>query len=159
VDINREMICTERIAFEKGIANKAQALSYLAQLAETTGVVKDKEQILRDLTERESEFSTGFGDRFAIPHAKSDAVAFPALFVVRLDQAVEWEAIDDQPVEMLIGIMVPKESAGNLHIQILSTLSGNLIEESFKSALMNAETKTEIYTIMQNALENEEETK
>lgn len=159
MDINREMMCISRIAFETGIADKAQALGCLAQLAEKTGVVKDREEILRDLIAREAEFSTGFGDRFAIPHAKSNAVQFPALFVVHLDKAVEWESIDDQPVEMLIGIMVPKENEGNLHLQILSKLSGNLIEDSFKAALMEAETKAEIYTIMQNALENEEETK
>lgn len=152
MDINREMMCTERIAFQDGIASKSEALGYLAQLAKTTGVVEDVELILKDLKNREMEFSTGFGDRFAIPHAKSDTVKFPALFVVRLGNPVEWESIDDLPVEVLIGIMVPKENEGNLHLQILSKLSGNLIEESFKSALMDAQSKTEIYTIMQKAL-------
>lgn len=153
MDINREMMCTERIAFQDGIATKSEALGYLAQLAKLSGVVEDQEQILKDLTNREKEFSTGFGDRFAIPHAKSDAVKFPALFVVRLNEPVEWEAIDDLPVEVLIGIMVPKENEGNLHLQILSKLSGNLIEESFKAELRKAKTKTEIYEIMQKALE------
>lgn len=152
MDINREMMCKERIVFQNEITSKAEALAYLANLAQMTGVTENKEQLLQDLTAREMDFSTGFGDRFAIPHTKSDAVKFPALFVVRLGSPVEWEAIDDLPVEVLIGIVVPKENEGNLHLQILSKLSGNLIEDSFKEALTQAQTKSEIYTIMKNAL-------
>lgn len=102
---------------------------------------------------RENECTTGFGDGFAIPHTRCEAIKKAGIIVVKNEIGMSWIAMDELPVYIAIALLVPTNNEGNLHIQLLSSLSRKLINKQFKEALRIANTIDDIYTIILDALE------
>ncbi|WP_281173063.1 PTS sugar transporter subunit IIA [Alicyclobacillus herbarius] len=92
--------------------------------------VQDVEAVVKAVLQREQEGTTGFGHGIAIPHGKSSAVSQPTLIYGRLAQAVDWKAMDNQPVSVLFMILVPEQSH-NEHLQMLAKLARRLMHKDF----------------------------
>lgn len=105
---------------------------FLAKKAFELGIVKDEETACSDLLDREGQMMTGLQDGFAIPHCRTDNVNEAAVFCLQLTGTIEWKTFDDQGVRYIFCIMAPEENSGNIHLKLLSTLAGKLIEESFR---------------------------
>lgn len=71
---------------------------------------------------RERLGSTGLGNGIAIPHGRLEGLDAPIACLVTLDEGVEFEAPDDQPVDTLFGLLVPSESTED-HLQILAHMA------------------------------------
>lgn len=87
-----------------------------------------------------------------MPHAKSNVVTEPTIAIMKLNQPIEWNSLDGQPVQLVIALAVPIEHEGNLYLKILAKLSEMLMEEEFKDELLNASSREEIYQIIANAI-------
>ncbi|MGL5354707.1 MAG: PTS sugar transporter subunit IIA, partial [Clostridium sp.] len=118
-----------RIDVEK--ENKNEVLELLARLAFENDIVESEKAYFEGLLERESECTTGFGKGFAIPHCKSITVKKPAVIVCKLKNGVEWEAMDDKPVNFVLGLAIPESEAGTTHLKILSQLARLLMDDEF----------------------------
>ncbi|KAL0263785.1 UNVERIFIED_CONTAM: hypothetical protein PYX00_011083 [Menopon gallinae] len=110
-------------------------------------VVKDKNQLLKDVLLRESQTTTGIGKGIAIPHAKSDSVIKTSIVFAKSNQGIEYEAIDDKPVNLLFLLAVEKEGS-NQHLALLSKLSKLLMNENFKQDLLNTKTPQEVLDVI-----------
>lgn len=75
-----------------------------------------------------------------------EEVVQPAICVITLKDAIDWKAMDDKPVQLLIALAVPTEHEGSFHLKLLATLSENLMEDHFVQSLLSARTKHEILT-------------
>src|SRR3954452_7842378 len=94
-----ELLDRNAIALRVSAANKRQALALIAETAaRTLGV--DAADILDALAEREQAGSTGVGPGGAAPHARLNGLERMRGVFVRLDQPVEFESVDDQPVDL-----------------------------------------------------------
>ncbi|WP_422877836.1 fructose-specific PTS transporter subunit EIIC [Lactobacillus crispatus] len=82
--------------------NQEQVLRRIATKASELGYINSAEAVTQDFLEREKEFSTGFGNGVAIPHAKSDDVKEATVFFVRLTKGVDWNSMDDSLVKDVI---------------------------------------------------------
>lgn len=138
------------IELKNKASSKEEALKEVARLVYQAGRVQDKDSYFDGLLDREKAATTGFGGAIAIPHAKIDEVIKPTIAVIKLDQPVDWNAMDDQPVNFIIALAVPTYEEGKLHLQLLASLAEQLMEEEFKEALLSANTKQEIYSIIKN---------
>lgn len=145
-----QLIDKQLIELNVHAQTKHEALKKVADVAYANGRVTDSESYYNGLLKRERESTTGFGSGIAIPHAKIDEVLKPSICIVKLDQPVEWESLDDKPVQLIIALAVPTQQEGTLHLQLLATLSENLMEEDFVDALLSAETEIELYNIINN---------
>jgi PTS system nitrogen regulatory IIA component len=67
----------------------------------------DAELILSEILKRESLGSTGMGDGTAIPHARIEGLTRPYGILVHLRRPIAFEAIDDQPVDILFFLLLP----------------------------------------------------
>ncbi|MFB1051288.1 PTS sugar transporter subunit IIA [Paraliobacillus sp. JSM ZJ581] len=143
-----DLINKELIEFDVQAETKAKALGEIARIAYEAGRVQDQQSYFRGLMEREKEFTTGFGDGIAIPHAKLDEVNEPTICIIKLSNPIDWDAMDDQPVQLVIAMAVPTQNEGKLHLKLLATLSEQLMEDDFKEALLSACTKDEIYQVV-----------
>lgn len=148
-----ELINTKLIKLNVHAKSKKEALREVAKVAFQAGRVKDIDSYHNGLLEREHTSTTGFGGGIAIPHAKIAEVLKPSIFVVKLEEPVEWNAIDDKPVQILIALAVPTEQEGTLHLKLLARLSENLMEEDFKDSLLSAKTEEELCTTIKNIFE------
>ena len=87
---------------------------------EITGV--QERQIFDVLLERERLGTTGVGNGIAIPHGKlADVKQMFGLFA-RLEHSVDFEAIDEQPVDLIFLLLAP-EGAGADHLKALSRIA------------------------------------
>jgi len=75
----------------------------LEGLAERGAALADLEPgaVLEALLRREELGSTGMGEGAAIPHARLPGVARPVGLFARLKSAVDWQAINDRPVDLV----------------------------------------------------------
>ena len=128
------------------IANKKQALQELAKrAAELTGA--HERQIFDVLLERERLGTTGVGNGIAIPHGKlGDIKAMFGLFA-RLAPAVDFEAIDEQPVDLIFLLLAP-EGAGADHLKALARVSRLLRDRSICEKLRGADQAEAIFALL-----------
>ena len=94
------------------------------------------------LTERERLGSTGIGEGVAIPHCRLECSQIMAAFIV-LDTAVDYDAIDNQPVDILFVLVVPPDEE-NTHLEVLACLAAVFGDESERAMLRDARTSTEL---------------
>lgn len=60
--------------------------------------------------------------------------------------------MDDQPVNVMIALIVPKEDGSNEHIRLLAALSRMLIKKEFRESLQNSQSEDEIYEILSKVM-------
>ena len=92
------------------------------------GVVTDS------LFARERLASTGLGHGVAIPHGRIKGLKNPLAAVLRLQQPIGFEAPDDEPVSLLIFLLVP-EAATQRHLEILSEIAEMLSDKALRERL------------------------
>jgi len=116
-----DLITAEDVIPRLRATSKKQALQELAQRgARVTGL--PERAVFEALLERERLGTTGVGQGVAIPHAKfADLDRLYGLFA-RLEHPIDFESIDDQPVDLLFVLLAP-EDAGAEHLKALARVS------------------------------------
>ena len=136
-------------------AGKKEALEKMVELMVAGGNISDKEKYKAGVFKREEEGTTGIGDGIAIPHAKSDGVKAPGLAAMIVRDGVDFDSLDDEPVDVIFLIAAPN-TKDNVHLEVLSKLSVLLMDSEFIEKLKKAGTKEEFLQII-NAAENEKD--
>jgi len=93
-------------------ANKARLLKELADRA-ASALGLSGGAIAADLLKREALGSTGVGGGVAIPHARLAGVSRPYAIAVRLKRPINFEAVDDQPVDVVFLLLLPDLAGGD----------------------------------------------
>lgn len=146
----RDLLAPESICLNGAAADKKDVLNQMVDLMAKSGKVSDKENYLAAVFAREEEGTTGVGDGIAIPHGRCTGVNKPGLAAMVLPHGVEYEALDDEPVNLIFLIAAP-EGAGNVHITILSKLSMMLMDDTFTESLRKAKSVEEFLNIIDAA--------
>jgi nitrogen PTS system EIIA component len=108
------------IAALKG-SGKKQILQELSRRAATLTKLNER-TIFDTLSERERLGSTGMGMGTAIPHGKFTALARLTGLFARLEKAIDFEAVDERPVDLIFVLLTP-EGAGADHLKALARVS------------------------------------
>jgi PTS system nitrogen regulatory IIA component len=87
-----------------------------------------------NLFARERLGSTGLGHGVAIPHGRIKGLKNPLAAVLRLQQPIAFDAPDDEPVTLLIFLLVP-EAATQRHLEILSEIAELLSDRALRDSL------------------------
>lgn len=90
--------------------------------------------ILDALISRERLGSTGLGHGVGLPHSRLCAIEEPIAALVTLENGVDYEAADDQPVDLVFGLLVPEE-CNDEHLKILAELAKRFSDESLRDQL------------------------
>ena len=130
--------------------SKQEALDMAVELMGKGGKLKDKEAYRKLVYAREEESTTGVGEGIAIPHGKGNAVKEPGLAAMVIKNGVDFEALDDEPVDLLFLIAAP-DTKDTVHLDVLSKLSMMLMDEDFRNNLKNASTVDEFLKIIDEA--------
>lgn len=129
-----------------GGSSKRQVLSVIADIA-ARNFGLPQEQVLDALLEREAAGSTGVGHGVAVPHARVDGVERMRAVFVRLEQPVPFEAVDDQPVDLLFALFAPK-GASSEHLRALARVSRLLRQPEIREQLRQAKTAEAIHLLL-----------
>lgn len=138
-------------------SSKEEVLKKAVELMVRQGNITDKEQYLKAVFAREEEGTTGVGDGIAIPHGRCEGVSQPGLIAMVIPKGVDYDALDDEPVDLLF-LIAANPKSGSAHIDILSKLSGMLMNDEFTAALKSAKSPQEFLKVIDDA-ENEKDAK
>jgi PTS system nitrogen regulatory IIA component len=138
----------ERIGCNVEATSKKRVLEQLGQrLAEAVPEL-NQDMVFDALLERERLGSTGLGKGIALPHARMPQITEALAAFVQLPTGIDFDAIDNQPVDLAFAMLVPLEATDE-HLQLLAKLAQMFDEQDFCSALRQATTAHELYQLIQ----------
>lgn len=110
-----DLLRKESILLGAAPESKTEAIDMLVDLQDKGGRIADKEADKKGILAREAMSSTAVGEGIAIPHAKSEAVKAPSLAAMTVPNGVDYEAMDDEPSNLLFMIAAPND--GDVHLK------------------------------------------
>ena len=106
-------------------------------------------EIIDCLTAREKLGSTGLGNGIAIPHGRLKHCKKTIASFIQLNKGVNYETIDNIPVDLIFALIVPEESTEE-HLQILAVLAKTLSNPKTINNLRKSKNAKEIFTFLTN---------
>lgn len=141
-----DLLDPQAIATDLTARNKKQLFRELAErFAPRLGCSVDS--VVEVLAERERLGSTGFGGGIAIPHGKLEGLKTVLGFLAVLQEPIEYGAIDDLPVDVVVLLLSPRE-AGTEHLKALARVSRVLRDREFLAKLRGAGSPDAIYALL-----------
>jgi PTS system fructose-specific IIC component len=131
-----DLLSRESILLGAAPKSKTEAIDLLIDLQVKGGKIADREEYKKGILAREAMSSTAVGEGIAIPHAKSEAVEAPSLAAMTVPEGVDYQAMDDEPSNLLFMIAAPNN--GDVHLEVLSRLMTLLMDEDFRAKLLAA---------------------
>ncbi len=127
--------------------SKKRVLEQIANLVARELPDLDGQDIFESLVAREKLGSTGFGNGIAIPHCRLPGCTAPISALLRLDSAVDFDAIDGAPVDLLFVLLVP-EAATDEHLELLRQIASMLDRSEVREQLRHAPTSESLYQVV-----------
>lgn len=151
MEIN-DIVSTNSVVSSLKVSSKKQTIQELARRA--ADISGQPERAVFDvLMERERLGTTGVGNGIAIPHGKLENLDKLYGLFARLDAPVDFQAIDDQPVDLIFLLLAP-ESAGADHLKALARVSRLLRDTPTCEKLRGTVTVDGLYAILTESTES-----
>ena len=133
-------------------AGKKQALQEIARRAATISGCSER-QIYDVLAERERLGSTGIGRGVTVPHGKLAELTRLYGIFARLDRPILFEAIDDQPVDLIFVLLAPL-NARTEHLTALALVSRLLRDRTICEKLRGTDNADALYALLTDRTES-----
>ncbi|MCG3137577.1 MAG: Multiphosphoryl transfer protein 1 [Phycisphaerae bacterium] len=143
----------ELLRLESTSCSREEVIKELADLLYINERCDEPLLVEEALWTREEVFSTGLGYGFAVPHCKSAAVKVNSLGLVRLQQAVSWPSVDDQPVDSVLLLALNDREGAEHHLKIFARLARKLMHEEFRRQLRSANNNESLCRYLMEELE------
>lgn len=142
------LLALPHIMLDVEIGNKRQLFELLGQrYSQELGVAPTL--ILDSLLAREKLGSTGLGQGVAVPHGRIKGLKTAAGILVRLDPAIDFDAPDRLPVNLVFILFVPL-NATDLHLQILGELAQLFSDKTLRQALSASNDSADAFELIRN---------
>jgi nitrogen PTS system EIIA component len=135
-----DFVVPERVSIRSEVTSKKRSFEVLSELLGAAVQAEEElpaRRISEALNAREKLGSTGLGHGVAIPHGRLTDLAAPRIAVLRLENGIDFDALDREPVDILIGLVVP-DAATQEHVEILGQLARGLSRPDTIGALRRA---------------------
>lgn len=139
-------LSAENVVLDLAASSKRELIIKLSDLgAKRTGV--EASVISQALTSRENLGSTGIGQGIAIPHAIVEGVHDCFCLFIRLAKSLDFEAVDDVPVDVVILLLSPPTDQRQ-NLNLLSCIARRLRNDEVADAVRSAGTPEEAYILL-----------
>ncbi|MEO3997722.1 PTS IIA-like nitrogen regulatory protein PtsN [Mesorhizobium sp. CAU 1732] len=126
--------------------SKKQLLQLMAEKAAAVTGLPERE-VFDTILQRERLGSTGVGNGIAIPHGKLPGIARITGVFARLESPVDFESLDDQPVDLVFLLLAP-EGAGADHLKALSRIARVLRDGDTVAKIRGTKDAAAIHTFL-----------
>ena len=134
-----DFIVADRVQCQVKASSKKRALEILGSLLASSQPGLTQDAIFDKLLERERLGSTALGHGIALPHARMPGVTQACGAFIQLEQAIDFDAIDSQPVDLAFALLVPQEATDE-HLQLLAKLAEMFSNKELCESLRKATT-------------------
>jgi nitrogen PTS system EIIA component len=141
-----DLVAPDAIIPALNVSNKKQILQELAAKAAALSTQSER-AILEALQQRERLGSTGVGNGIAIPHGKLPNLNKLFGLFVRLEQPIDFDALDGQPVDLIFLLLAP-ESAGADHLKALARVARLLRNGEITRKLRESRDAEALYAVL-----------
>ncbi|MHC4933764.1 MAG: PTS sugar transporter subunit IIA [Planctomycetota bacterium] len=128
-------------------ANKDAAIAELAAVIATSPEVKEADELLGAIREREEIMSTGIGLGIAIPHAKIPSVTEFVVALGKSSRGIEFNSLDGKPVHFVVMIAGP-DNQQERYLQLLARITLKLKDSAVRRSLTEAQSVEEILSAL-----------
>ena len=135
------------ITFNLKSKSKDKVIEELVELVASSAMVKDRDELLVDIKERENLVTTGIGYGVAFPHAKTKAVKGIVIAFGRNSSGIDFDAIDHKPVYLFFLIAAPEDAIG-AHLNVMARLSYMMRSEENREKLLKASSPGDVLALM-----------
>ncbi|UCG60920.1 MAG: PTS sugar transporter subunit IIA [Candidatus Zixiibacteriota bacterium] len=142
--------CDESLViFGLKAGSKTEVIEELVNLVSYSNMVKDAEQLLTDVVDRENLVTTGVGYGVAFPHAKTRSVKGIVIAFGRSTKGIDFDAMDHKPVHLFFLIAAPEDAIG-AHLNVMARLSYLMKSEKNRQKLMEASSPGDVLALIDN---------
>ncbi len=146
-----DLFATDCLITDLHAVSKKQLFQEMADIAIKCGAVGAEAVKSRDIvcavSERERLGSTGVGYGVAIPHARLEGLSSVRAVFARLETPLEYESIDEQPVDLVVLLLAPANASGD-HLKALAQVSRLLRREEIRDKLRTAPNKEALHVLL-----------
>ncbi|MCW5757150.1 MAG: PTS sugar transporter subunit IIA [Phycisphaeraceae bacterium] len=128
---------------------KRAVINELVDLLASLDRVNNPQALKDAVWAREQTRTTGIGHGLAIPHGKCEGLAGLAMAIGKPTSPIEFEAIDGQPVRLIVLLASPPDRTSD-HIQALARISRLMTMDDFRDRIYAAGTPEEIYSLLKD---------
>lgn len=147
-----DLIGPEHVIAHLRATSKKQALQELARrAAEITG--QNERSVFDVLMDRERLGTTGVGNGIAIPHGKLPSLDRLYGLFARLDRPIDFDAIDDRPVDLIFLLLAPESAAAD-HLKALARVSRLLRDKATCEKLRGTDEPEALYALLLDTAAN-----
>lgn len=129
------LLSPDLIVCDAGAETKEEAIKQTIDLLYVHGRLERSRDVEEAVWQREAAYSTGFGHGFAIPHCKSAAVQHNSLVLLKLRSPVHWGSLDDQPVRVVLLLVIRDTDGADAHMKVFARLARQVMHEDFRATL------------------------
>ncbi len=121
----------------------------LAELSQRAGELLkiDQSLIHEAVQQREMLSSTGLGRGIAIPHARMKPVPHMFGLFAKLDQPIDFDAMDGEPVDLVFLLLAP-DGAGADHLRALARVSRLMRDTPSLERLRGSRSRNALYSVL-----------
>ncbi|MCB1934391.1 MAG: PTS IIA-like nitrogen regulatory protein PtsN [Nitrosomonas sp.] len=141
-----QLLPPSNVIVDLDVASKKRVFEQAGLLFENTIQIA-RNQVFDSLFAREKLGSTGLGQGVAIPHGRIKGLREAVAALVRMKEAIPFDAPDGQPVNIACILLVP-EKATDQHLQILSELAQMFSDKKFRDSILNSKNAEEIHQLI-----------
>jgi PTS system nitrogen regulatory IIA component len=142
--MNINKLIREDRCFILNSTTKTEAFHEMFDAVEQEGIIKDIENVKKEIFYREQIMSTGIGQGLGIPHIRYEGILEPNFLVGNSPQGIEdYESLDNLPVKIIIMILVSADQHKE-YLRILSLIVGKLKDQSRINEILSAQNPKEI---------------
>ncbi len=141
-----DLLIPEAVLADLPVAGKKKLFVQLGDAAHRAWGL-DAQMVTDRIAERERLGTTGFGSGVAIPHGRIDGIERVLGLFVRLAQPVDFDAIDDGPVDLIFMLLSPGD-AGVDHLKALARVSRAMRDKRFADKLRGAGSGDALYALL-----------
>jgi PTS system fructose-specific IIC component len=135
------------VSFNIKATTKEAVIEELVNLAATSNMVKDRDQLMADIKEREELVTTGVGYGVAFPHAKTRSVKGIVIAFGRSETGIDFDAMDHKPVNLFFLIAAPEDAIG-AHLNVMARLSFLMKAVDNRQKLMEAASPGDVLALV-----------
>jgi len=144
-----DLLSNETVICDLKVGSKKRTLDQISTLVSNSADNISHDTIFTGLIERERLGSTGIGHGVAIPHCRLDDLEHPIGLFFKLREAVDFDAIDTDPVDLVFALVVPSNCCDQ-HLQTLAQLAELFSSESNRKALRNCASSDALYQALKS---------
>ena len=140
----------------KKFKSKNEALEFFAKILEEKKYAKNFQTVLDKSLERENQFSTGIGNKIAIPHIRDDVMNQSVILFASIEP-LEWNSVDNLKVEKIFFIAMSNEDGSNSHMDVITNLSRLFMNQDFVKDLNLIKDYQSLINLLDKYNENKKE--